>query len=251
MLDATPIERDAHMREAYVGTPASKGRPNYTPDQLRSVLRGALRHRRQLALHVSGDGEMARLFTLMEQVAPAAIWRNSRVRIEHGDGLTPDLLPQAKRLGVVLIENPLHLAPSRDEAGGEMMVSRLGEKRAREFQLLKSALAAGVPLALGSDAGGDVASPFLNIMLAVRYDRNPVEALTREQALTAYTAGAAFAEGQEGQKGTIAVGMAADLAMLSQDILTIPIEALPATRSLLTLVNGRVVHEELGTASRS
>jgi hypothetical protein len=87
-------------------------------------------------------------------------------------------------------------------------------------------------------------------MLAVRYDRNPTEALTREQALTAYTAGAAFAEGQERQKGTIAVGMAADLAMLSQDILTVPIEALPATRSVLTLVDGKVVHEEVGTDSR-
>jgi hypothetical protein len=164
--------------------------------------------------------------------------------------MTPDLLAQAKRLGVVLVENPLHLAPARDETGGEMMVTRLGEQRAREFQLLRSVIAAGVPIALGSDAGGDAASPFLNIMLAVRYDRNPAEALTREQALTAYTAGAAFAEGQERHKGTIAVGMAADVAMLSQDILTVPIEALPATRSVLTLVDGEVVHEEVGTDSR-
>jgi hypothetical protein len=248
MLDATPIERDAHMREPYLGTPTSKGRPNYTADQVRAILRGALRHRRQLALHVSGDGEMARLFTLLEEVAPADSWRRNRVRIEHGDGLTPDLLAQAKRLGVVLVENPLHLAPSRDETGGEMMETRLGGKRAREFQLLKSALDAGVPLALGSDAGGDVASPFLNIMLAVRYDRNPAEALTREQALHAYTAGAAYAEGEEERKGRVAVGMAADLAMLSQDILTVPIETLPATRSVLTLVDGKVVYEDLGTS---
>jgi hypothetical protein len=248
MLDATPIERDAHLREAYAGTPKNKGRPNYTSDQVRAILRGALRHRRQLALHVSGDGEMTRLFRLMEEVAPAPAWRSQRVRIEHGDGLTPDLLPQAKRLGVVLVENPLHLAPSRDETGGEMMVTRLGDKRSREFQLLKSALDAGVPLALGSDAGGDAAGPFLNIMLAVRYDRNPREALTREQALTAYTAGAAYAEGEEQRKGTISVGMAADLAMLSQDILTVPIETLPATRSVLTIIDGKIVHDELGSA---
>jgi predicted amidohydrolase YtcJ len=86
MLDATPIERDAHLREPYLGTPANKGRSNYTPGQVRAILQGALRHRRQLALHVSGDGELARLFELMEQVAPAATWRASRVRIEHGDG---------------------------------------------------------------------------------------------------------------------------------------------------------------------
>ncbi|WP_327458470.1 amidohydrolase [Sphingomonas sp.] len=244
MLDATPIERDAHLREAYQGSPGNKGRPNYTPEEVRQILRGALKERRQLALHVSGDGEMARLFGLMEEVAPAATWRHQRVRIEHGDGLTPDLLPMAKRLGVILVENPLHVAPSRDETGGEMMVTRLGEKRARDFQLLKSVVTSGVPLALGSDAGGEVANPFLNIMLAVRYDRNPAEALTREQALIAYTSGAAYAEQAEKRKGAIAVGKAADLAVLSQDILTAPLERLPATRSLLTLVDGRAVHED-------
>ncbi len=41
------------------------------------------------------------------------------------------------------------------------------------------------------------------------------EALTREQALTAYTAGAAYAEGQELRKGRVAPGLAADLAVLS------------------------------------
>ncbi len=244
MLDATPIERDALMREAYRGTPANRGRSNYTADQVRAVLRGALRERRQLALHVSGDGEMARLFSLMEEVAPAATWRGRRVRIEHGDGLTADLLPQAKRLGVVLIANPLHVAPSRDETGGEMMVTRLGDERARAFQPLKSVIAAGVPLAFGSDASGDAANPFLNIMLAVRYDRNPAEAVTREQALTAYTATAAYAEGEEKRKGRIAPGMLADLAILSQDILSVPIEALPGTRSLLTLVDGRIAYQD-------
>ncbi len=250
MLDATPIERDAHLRAPYVGNPTNRGRSNFTAAELRQILRGALKERRQLALHVSGDGEMARLFAAMEKAAPAATWRTRRVRIEHGDGLTPDLLAQAKRLGVVLVENPLHLAPSRDETGGEMMVTRLGQERARDFQLLKSALAAGVPLALGSDAGGEVANPFLNIMLAVRYDRNPSEAISREQALTAYTAGAAFAEGEEKTKGRIAPGMAADLAMLSQDILTIPIDALPGTRSLLTLVDGRIVHEDIALSGK-
>ena len=49
---------------------------------------------------------------------------------------------------------------------------------------------------------------------------DPSEAITREQALTAYTSGGAFAEGQEA--GTAAPGFAADLAVLSQDVLTVP-----------------------------
>ena len=42
----------------------------------------------------------------------------------------------------------------------------------------------------------------------------------------------------------LAVGMAADLAVLSQDILSVPLDALPATRSLLTLVDGEQVHAD-------
>jgi predicted amidohydrolase YtcJ len=56
--------------------------------------------------------------------------------------------------------------------------------------------------------------------------------------------GAAFVERQERSKGQIKKGMAADLALLSQDILTVPLPALPATRSVLTLVDGEIVFED-------
>ncbi|UUR09345.1 amidohydrolase [Sphingomonas glaciei] len=243
ILDSTPIERDAFQRTPYADRPGQRGRSNYSDAELRQILEGGLRGSQQLALHVVGDAEVQRLFTAMEKIAPAARWRAKRVRIEHGDGITADLLPAAKRLGVVVVQNPLHILPDKDETGRPWLENRLGEERARRFLLFRSLLRAGVPLSLGSDAGGEAANPFLNMMFAVRYDRNPVEALTREQALAAYTAGGAFAEGQEHQKGRIAVGAKADLALLSQDVLTVPLDRLPATVSLLTVVDGVVVHE--------
>ena len=87
--------------------------------------------------------------------------------------------------------------------------------------VLKSLGKAGIPLALGSDSGPSEQNPFLNLMLAVLVPNAP-EALTREQALTAYTAGGAYAEGEDRRKGRLAPGFAADLAVLSQDVLTIP-----------------------------
>jgi predicted amidohydrolase YtcJ len=106
--------------------------------------------------------------------------------------------------------------------------------------MMKSMIAAGVPVALGSDGP---MNPYLNVMFASINANNPAEAMTREQAITAYTVGSARAEMTENQKGTIAPGMLADLAMLSQDIFTVPPDALPTTISVLTLVGGRVVHE--------
>ena len=80
-------------------------------------------------------------------------------------------------------------------------------------------------------------------MFATINANNPGEAMSREQAVAAYTAGAAAAEREEARKGTLAPGMLADLAMLSQDIFTVAADALPKTVSVLTIVGGKVVHE--------
>ena len=67
--------------------------------------------------------------------------------------------------------------------------------------------------------------------------------MTREQVLAAYTMGSAYTEREDAEKGTLAPGKLADLAILSQDILTVPAERLPATESILTVVGGRIVYE--------
>jgi len=59
----------------------------------------------------------------------------------------------------------------------------------------------------------------------------------------AYTYGSAFAEFSEKEKGTLAPGKLADLAVLSQDIFAAPLPDLPKTTSVLTIVGGRIVHD--------
>jgi predicted amidohydrolase YtcJ len=233
VLDGTPLEELAHRRAPYPDRPDWSGRSNFTDAQLREILRLALARPSQLALHAVGDAETARLFKAMEEAAPAATWRSKRVRIEHGDGIRPDLMAQAVRLGVVVIQNPTHLESSPG-----------GLKVLHEELPLNTLSRAGIVVALGSDAGPRERNPFLNFMLAITDASQPSEALSREQALKAYTSGGAHAGRQEARQGRIAPGMAADLAVLSQDVLTVPVQQLPATKSLLTLVDGEVVFED-------
>ena len=234
MLDGTPIEQNSFQRKAYGSKPGWRGQSNLTDAQLREILKLALERPTQLALHVVGDAETDRLLTMMEQLAPASAWRAKRVRIEHGDGIQPDMIEKVVQFGLVVIQNPTHLA-----------LPMPGEPLASERMLLKSFIAAGIPLALGSDGGPKEQNPFLNLMLATLHQGEPTEALSREAALIAYTAGGAYAEGQDQRKGRIAPGLAADLAVLSQDVLTIPMSQLPATASLLTLVDGEVIFEDV------
>jgi predicted amidohydrolase YtcJ len=106
---------------------------------------------------------------------------------------------------------------------------------------LRSLIEAGIPVALGSDGP---MNPFLNIMFAITDPSNPPEAITREQAVRAFTHGSAFAEFAEQEKGSIRPGKLADIAVLSQDVFGVPVSDLPGTHSVLTIVGGRVAYEE-------
>ena len=245
VLDGTPIERGALLREDYADRAGWRGVSNFSGTDLDIILTNALAKPGQTALHVAGDGELERLITAMESKGSGDQWRAKRIRIEHGDGLAPDLRDRAKALGVVIIQNPLHFDPSpMNPSAAAPTGTRYDVKRAANLFPMKSLLSAGIPLAIGSDAGGDGANPWLNFMLATIHPMNPAEALTREQALAAYTSGGAIVEGREVDRGMIRPGMQADLALLNQDVLTVPPPQLPATRSLLTVVDGKVVHEE-------
>jgi sucrose-6-phosphate hydrolase SacC (GH32 family)/predicted amidohydrolase YtcJ len=232
ILDGTPVERLMLLREPYADRPAARGRRNFAPTDLAGFLTRARERREQPLFHAVGDGAIDDVLAALESTGGAA-WLPLRPRIEHGDMLDPPQFERAKRLGVTIVQNPAHfMLPA-------VMGQRLGPRAAR-VTLMKSLLAAGVPVALGSDGP---LNPYLNVMFASINANNPAEAMTREQAIAAYTAGSARAELMDAQKGTLAPGMLADLAILSQDIFAVAPDALPATTSILTLVGGTVVHD--------
>lgn len=232
ILDGTPIERLMYLREPYSDAPATRGRLNFPEADLRRFLARAMAEGEQPIFHAPGDATIDALLAALEATGGEK-WAPLRPRIEHGDMLEPAHFERAKRMGVVIVQNPSHFMT------GTIIRDRLGARSPRNFAV-KTIVAGGVSFALGSDGP---LNPFLNIMFAAINEANPPEALTVEQALVAYTRGSAAAEMMETQKGTLAPGMLADLAMLSQDIFKVPLPELPKTTSVLTIVNGNVVHE--------
>ena len=212
ILDGTPLEGNAALRNG-------KGRLNFK--DFGSMVRAAARSKRQLLVHASGDLAVETALKAFAQ-HPTLV----RPRIEHGDGLHRDLFPLMKRTGAVIVQNPSHFEARRFFPAGD-------------YQIVKQIVRAGIPFALGSDGP---MNPYLNILWATN---NGAESLTREEALRAYTSGSAYAEMKENEKGKIAKGMLADLAVLSQDIFEVPPEALPGTQSVLTIVGGKIAYSRM------
>ncbi|HEX6163292.1 MAG TPA: amidohydrolase [Vicinamibacterales bacterium] len=234
MLDGTPIERLAAVRQPYRDRPEQSGRLNLSPERIAMLAGWAYGSEDPLAVHAVGDRAIETYLEALEKAGHPETWIRKRPRIEHGDMLMPDLIPRAKALGVVVVQNPAHLM-LRDE-----LAARIDPERLKFMQPMKSLLAAGVPLALGSDGP---LNPFLNILFATTHAVNPSEALTREQAVSAYTVGSAFAEFKEREKGRLVVGSLADLTVLSADVFSVPPPELPKITSLMTMIGGRIVHD--------
>jgi predicted amidohydrolase YtcJ len=213
VLDGTPIEELAYQTKDYADKPGWRGRPDYSVDFIDQQLKIALSGKDQLMMHIVGDAMTDEVLDEMEKLAPAEKWRPLRVRFEHGDGFTtPERMARAKKLGIVIAQ----------------------PRPGRPWKALE---AAGIPLAYGSDGG---MAPWF--MFSVMTDARSPQAISKEDALRILTSGPAFAEFEETKKGVLAPGMLADIAVLSQDVMTAPAPSLPGTHAWMTMVGGKMVY---------
>ena len=230
LMEGTPDEEYAEQFEPYPNRPNWYGKMNYTIPEVEKMIREAVNRHDQLMFHIVGDKSVGKLLDLMEKMN--IDWKPLRPRFEHADKIDylPKYLDQAKRMGIIVIENPTNFSENFPAV-----------RKTSPFDMaMKTLLLKGIPLGIGSDGPFN---PFLNIMFAVTHPRRPSEAISREEAVIAYTATNAFAEFEEQNKGTLTVGKVADLAVLSQDIFEIPVTELLQTKSVLTMVNGKIVYD--------
>ena len=72
---------------------------------------------------------------------------------------------------------------------------------------------------------------------------NPGQQITRQEALHAYTRGNAWYLSREHELGSLEVGKLADVVVLDKDYFTVSDADMRRIRPVLTIVDGRVVHD--------
>jgi predicted amidohydrolase YtcJ len=204
----------------------------------------AARRGLSLTIHWTRDASVDHLLTVFERVNREVPLAPLRWSIAHLDDASAATLQRMRALGVGwTMQDAMYF-------GGDGFVQQRGRDAALRTPPLETARRIGVVIGAGTDAHR-VASynPFTSLQwlldgrsvsgLAVR---GPAETPSRAEALRMYTTGSAWFSFDEDVRGSLEAGKLADLAVLTRDYMTVPIDQVGGIESTLTMVGGRVVY---------
>jgi hypothetical protein len=210
-------------------------------DTLYALVKKASENGLACAVHAIGDAANQMALDVYEKVRD--IDPGLRHRVEHCQLLRPEDVGRFKRLGIIASVQPIHCPSDLD------IIKRHWGKRGKNAYPFGALSRAGVELAFGSDAPIETPDPFLAIQAAVTRQRvppdrppfHPEQALSVEQAVRAYTTGAAHSSGDENWKGSLEPGKVADFICLSQDVFKVRPGEICRIRAERTFIGGREV----------
>jgi hypothetical protein len=180
------------------------------------IVRWAAEHGMSITMHWPNEESVDQLLTMFERVNREVPITGLRWSIAHLNNASPESLRRMKALGMGwTVQHSLNFS-------GETPVMT-----AKEI---------GVPVGAGTDAHR-VAS--YNPFTALQWF---LGGTNRMDALRFYTLGSAWFSRDEDKRGSLAVGKFADLAVLTKDYMTVPVEEVGGIESLLTMVGGKIVY---------
>ncbi|MEM7688044.1 MAG: amidohydrolase family protein [Pseudomonadota bacterium] len=219
-VDGALGSRGALLLKPYKDKMESVGVPLLTPTELRNLMSRAALDNFQTAIHAIGDAANRDVLLAIDELSQVYTG-DRRWRVEHAQIVDPADLERFGEHGTIASMQPLHQTSDR-----HMAEARLGEERLVGAYAWRSILEAGGRLAFGSDTPVEPADPWAGLAVAIsRTDENgepfggwrAQEAISREAALKAFTADAAYAGFAEGRYGRLLPGERADFLFVDRD----------------------------------
>lgn len=260
LLDGGILTGTALMREPWgvkaqmifgINDPTYCGVVNYTREDLLAIVKAANELNWKFTAHCTGGGGVDLLLDVYDEVNKIKPIKERRFSIIHANFFTKEAMEKMKRLGVYADMQPAWFYKDADA-----MKYILGDERIKTFQNYRSLIDGEVMVNGGSDhmvkmdanTSSNPYNPFLAMWSIVTRTTErgtvilPEEAISREEALRMYTINNAFASFEESIKGSIEPGKLADMAILTDDILTCPVDKIKDIKSEMTIVGGKIVY---------
>ncbi|WP_420153753.1 amidohydrolase [Siphonobacter sp.] len=222
-------------------------RPDLAPNMeadLERVVRLLVEKRWPFRLHATYNESISRFLDVFEKVNREMPFNGLPWMFDHAETIDERNIERVKRLGGGIA------IQSRMAFQGDFFVDRYGAVAAEATPPVKRMLETEVPVGVGSDATRVSSyNPWLALYwliagrtvsgLPIYSEQNRLE---REVALELYTRGSAWFSSEQANKGSIKVGMLADLAVLDRDFFRVPEADIKDIESILTIVGGRIVY---------
>jgi predicted amidohydrolase YtcJ len=252
-VDGSLGSHTAAFLEPFSDAPGDRGLLVNTIEDLESWTASADREGLQVVVHAIGDRAIRLQLDVFERVAAANGVRDRRFRIEHAQHIAPADIPRFARLGVIPSMQPYHAIDD-----GRWAERVIGPERSETTYAFRSLLDSKARLAFGSDWYVAPPTPIEGIYAAVTrrtLDEKhpdgwvPSQKISVEEALRAYTIGAAYAAFDESRLGSIEPGKLADFVVLDRDLFEIPAAELNSVQIDKTIVGGKVVYRKSATTT--
>ncbi|HEY4070194.1 MAG TPA: amidohydrolase [Sphingomicrobium sp.] len=236
--------RGAWLKQPYADMPDTRGLQFHSDEEMRSLDDTAASHGFQIATHAIGDAANAQVISAYEWLN-SKYGTNRRWRIEHAQVVDCADLPRIGHANIIASMQPTHQTSDR-----LMAEKRLDPARLKCSYAWQSMLRTGAKLAFGTDFPVESSNPFPELSAAIsRQDVEgqppggwyPEERVSFEQALYAYTRGAAYAGFAEDKIGSLEPGKWADFVIVDRDPTRVNPQDLSRTRVLETWIGGKRV----------
>ena len=232
----------AHVRE---GETDFRGEYLYTPEELAELILPMHRRGWQIAVHANGDAGIETVLLAYEKVQRIMPRPDARHLIIHAQYATRNQLARMVRAGVYpcFFTAPLYF-------WDEIHAREVGEERVNDFCPLADAEQLGLRFNLHTDSPILPVDPLLQVQIAVtRTSRSGAtrgrhQAVSVHAALRAVTIDAAFLNGEEHVKGSLAPGKYADFVILERNPLAVPADEIKDIPVVATIVGGREVYRQ-------
>jgi predicted amidohydrolase YtcJ len=247
--DGSLGSRTAYFFEPYTDEPNNRGllfKDMLPLSRTREWLQLADATQLQVCTHAIGDAAISTVLDLYQEIEKRDGPRDRRWRIEHAQHMAARDFERFAQLHVIASVQPYQAIDD-----GRWAEARIGRDRASRTYAFRTFIDHGVRLAFGTDWPIAPLDPLLTLYAATtratldgRYSQGwfPEQKVSIQEAIAAYTLGAAYAEFQEHEKGSIEPGKLADLVLLSQDVLTIAPAAIRETHVVTTWLGGVQVY---------
>ncbi|WP_313345810.1 amidohydrolase [Sedimentibacter sp.] len=240
-IDGTLGARTAALSFEYADCPGTMGSLRLTQQEISDFVLQCYKNNLQLALYTIGDRAIEMALNAHENALYQTGNKGLRHRLEHVELVNEKQIARAKELGIVFSMQPTYEIYWGGR--GKMYEQRLGDKYVRTNPF-KKITDNEVVICGGSDSDITEPRPLLGVYSAVNH---PVKEhrIDINEALKMFTFNGAYAIFEENEKGSLKKGKLADIVILDQDILSVPLNQIDKIKVCTTIKSGEILYNNL------